>query len=353
MNKIKDFYLKNEKFYEHLIKTALILLLVYVFVMYILELILPFAIGYLLYLILRPVVNKLDKKLKKVNRGLITILSIITFLFIIGFLLYTLGKAIYDQAELFLKSKYYTEQVTDFLDNTIFNIKSAVLLFSKEFSETIVNTIIEGIYSFTSIFLDYAKAISLEVVKALPKFITILIISILSAFFFIKDEEMIIYYYNKILPDDYKKQITKIKNSTGVVTVGYIKAQFILSSITFLICIVGLNLLGNQYAALLSVLVACFDMLPFFGSGFILWPTAFITFLNGDTTKALLTMVLYGTIFLMRQALEPRTLGKQISLHPLFTLLGLYIGVKIFGVGGLIVGPFTVVLVKALLIDEE
>ncbi len=352
MSKIKDLYKKNEKFYDHIAKSLLILGLVYFIVMYILELVLPFVFGYFIFLILRPLVNFIEAK-TKINRGIITILSIITFLFVIGSLLFYLGKAVYDQAELFLSSKYYTDQLLEFFDNTLFNIKNVFVVFSREFSETIVNTVIDAIYGLTSTFVEYAKTISIEIVKVLPKAFVILIVSIVSGFFFIKDEKMIQHYYNKVMPQDYKNQISKIKNSTGIVVVGYIKAQFILSSITFTICIIGLNLLSNKYAVLLSSLIAFFDMLPFFGSGFILWPTAFLTFLNGDTTKALLTLVLYGIIFLMRQFLEPRTLGKQISLHPVFTLLGLYVGVKIFGIGGLIVGPFTVVLIKALLIDDE
>ncbi len=352
MDKIKNLYKKNEKFYEHILKSLLILVFVYFFIMYILELILPFAFGYIIYLILRPLVNYIESKVK-INRGIITIFSILTFLTIIGTIIYYLGIAIYQQAELFLSSKYYTDQILSFFDNTIFNIKNVFVTFSKEVSENIVNTIVDVIYGMISSFVEYAKVISIEAVKVLPKVFVIVIISIVSAFFFIKDESSIIYYYNKIIPQDYKNQVIKVKNSTGLVIVGYIKAQFILSSITFTICIIGLNLLNNQYAVLLSSLIAFFDMLPFFGSGFILWPTALIAFVSGDVTKALFTMVLYGIIFIMRQILEPRTLGKQISLHPVFTLMGLYIGVKIFGIGGLIVGPFTVVLIKALLIDED
>ncbi len=352
MNKIKELYKKNEKFYEHIIKSLVILLVVYVTVFYILELILPFVFGYLIYLVLRHFVNFLEAKLK-MHRGVITIFCLVAFIFLVGSLLYSLGRAIYEQAELFLSSEYYTDQLLSFFDDTIFSIRSAVFTYSKEFSETLVNAIIETAYGLTTTFVEYVKVISIQIVKSLPQFIAITVISIVSSFFFIKDEGKIKYFYNKIMPKDYKNQITKVKNSTGLVIIGYVKAQLILSSVTFLICIVGLNLLQNKYSVLLATAVAFFDMLPFFGSGFILWPTALLTLINGDPTKALLTMVLYGIIFLMRQFLEPRTLGNQISLHPVFTLLGLYVGVKIFGVFGLIVGPFTVVLIKALLIDED
>ncbi len=351
MNRLKDIFYKNEKFNIAILQILLIFLTVYVFVMYILELIAPFVIGYIIYLILRPIVNKLDKKLK-VHRGIISIFSIIIFLTILIGLITYLGKAIYEQAELFLMSKYYTDKLLDFFNSTIFNIRLFFVEYTKQLSENLFNAVINSIYGVTDTFVEYAKVVSFQIVKALPKVVVITVISIISAFFFLKDEEKITNHYHKFFPEGFRASFDKVKNSTGLVAVGYIKAQFILSSITFVIAVTGLTLLDNKYAVLLATLVAFFDMLPFFGAGFILWPTAVITFINGNTTTALLTFVLYGVIFLTRQMLEPRTLGKQISLHPLFTLLGIYVGVKIFGVGGLIVGPLTVVLVKALITEE-
>ncbi len=351
MNRLRELFYRNEKFYLSIIKILLIFITVYVFVMYILELISPFAFGYVIYLILRPIVNKLDDRFK-VHRGVITIFSIFIFITILVGVISYLGRAIYTQAEMFLMSKYYTDTLSEFLNNTIFNIRLFFTAYTQQLGENLLNTIFNSIYSIVDTFVDFARDFSINIVKGLPSVVVIVIISVISAFFFIKDEAKIKKHYNKIFPEGFRLSIEKIKNSTGLVAIGYVKAQIILSSITFLIAITGLSLLDNKYAVLLATLVAFFDMLPFFGAGFILWPTAVITFINGSTTSALLTFVLYGVIFLTRQMLEPRTLGKQISLHPLFTLLGIFVGVKIFGVGGLVVGPLTVVLIKALMKEE-
>lgn len=352
MNKIRELYLKNEKFYEQVIRILVILGLVYFFVMYILELILPFAFGYLIYLALRPVVGYLFRK-TKVNRGIITIFCIVTFMFCLGGIFYSLGKAIYEQGQMFLNSKNYTEQLLVFFNEALSSVKNIFFMFQTGYSESIVTSIVNGIYGFIDTMLEYGKKFSIEIVKVLPKVFAITVLSVISSFFFLKDEEVISYYYRKVFPKSYQDKFDQIKNSTWVVATGYIKAQAILSSITFVICVIGLTIIGNKYTMLMSPFIAFFDMLPVFGAGFILWPTALIYYLNGNTTDAIFVLVLYGIIFLMRQLLEPRTLGKQISLHPLFTLLGVYTGVKIFGPGGLIVGPFTVVLIKALLVDEK
>lgn len=351
MDYFLSLYEKNEKFYKQIIKVMIILLIVYIFINYIFRLVVPFLIGYLIYLCLRPVVNYIDNKFK-VNRGLIAIFSIMIFITIVVGLVFSLGIAIYDQAELFLTSKNYSEKIVEFFDETVFSIKNTFVLFSNNIGEDILSMIIDAVYGITNSLITVAKDISLSIVSGLPNFIAILIISIISSFFFLKDEALIIASYNRFFPESISKHISKVKNSTGLVALGYIKAQFILSSVTFIIGFIGLNILQNQYAILLSVALAFFDMLPFFGAGFILWPTAFIYYLIGNTSFAITTMVLYAIIFVVRQILEPRTLGKQISLHPVFTLAGLFIGVKVFGMEGIIVGPLTVVLIRAFLIDD-
>lgn len=351
MNRLREIFYKNEKFYLSILKILIIFTTVYIFVMHILELISPFAFGYLIYLILRPIVNKLDDKYK-IHRGIISIICICIFLTILICLISYLGKAIYDQAQLFLMSKYYTDTFGDFLNSTIFNIKLFFTAYTQQLSENLLNTLINSIYSAMDTIVAVARDYSIKIVKGFPSVIVIVVISVISAFFFLKDEAKIKKHYDNIFPYGFRASVEKVKNSTGLVAVGYVKAQIILSSITFMIAITGLTLLENKYAVLLATFVAFFDMLPFFGAGFVLWPTAVVIFINGNTTTALLTFVLYGVIFLTRQMLEPRTLGRQISLHPLFTLLGIFVGVKIFGVGGLVIGPLTVVLVKALMTEE-
>ena len=87
--------------------------------------------------------------------------------------------------------------------------------------------------------------------------------------------------------------------------------------------------------------------MPFFGSGFILWPGAIIHLLTGNTFLAIGYMVLYASIQVMRQILQPKILGTQIGLHPLLTLFSMYFGFQCIGVIGLIIGPIIAVILKA------
>ena len=62
-------------------------------------------------------------------------------------------------------------------------------------------------------------------------------------------------------------------------------------------------------------------------------------------------MVLYAFITVMRQFIEPKLVAGQLGLPPFITIIGMYIGVKLFGFIGLFAVPLTIIFIK-LLNDE-
>ena len=121
-----------------------------------------------------------------------------------------------------------------------------------------------------------------------------------------------------------------------------------LLGITFLILNVGLLVLRVRYPLLAALAITVVDALPVFGTGTILIPWALVLFLRGQTKTGVGLVVLYGAAALSRQALEPRLVGKQVGLNPVLTLLALYTGYRLLGVGGMIVFPITAMLLKQI-----
>ena len=48
---------------------------------------------------------------------------------------------------------------------------------------------------------------------------------------------------------------------------------------------------------------------------------------------------------LTRELLEPKLIGKRIGIAPVFMLLAVYAGVKLFGVGGIVKGPLALIVI--------
>ena len=75
-------------------------------------------------------------------------------------------------------------------------------------------------------------------------------------------------------------------------------------------------------------------------------PWAITSAVNGDLNLGIALFVLYVIILVVRQLLEPRIVGKNIGIHPIFTLIAMYTGFKISGLIGLIIGPIILIILQ-------
>ena len=175
-------------------------------------------------------------------------------------------------------------------------------------------------------------------------FLMVLLFALLSAFFFLKDEDRIVDIILLHRGDNFIKNVLMFRDTVSAALGGYIRAQLLLMSLTFIILSVFLLLFGVNYALLVALGIAFMDALPIFGTGFILLPWALYEFLTGGNALGFGLVALYGVCSLTRQILEPKILSSQIGLHPLLTLAGVFAGFKLFGVLGLIAGPLLVLI---------
>ena len=120
---------------------------------------------------------------------------------------------------------------------------------------------------------------------------------------------------------------------------GWLKAQLRLSGVTFLLAGAAFLLLRVPQALLWAGLVAVVDAFPILGTGTVLVPWSIFSFLQRDHVMAFGLLILYGATALTRSVLEPRLLGRQLGLDPLVTLIALYAGYRLWGIGGMLMAP--------------
>ena len=109
--------------------------------------------------------------------------------------------------------------------------------------------------------------------------------------------------------------------------------------ITFSELFSALLVMGYRYAFLIALGTAVIDILPVLGTGTVLIPWAVITLLAGDTVRGVALLCVYAGMTVVRQVLEPRIVGKYIGLPPLAALACMYLGLRLFGVPGLVLFP--------------
>ena len=86
---------------------------------------------------------------------------------------------------------------------------------------------------------------------------------------------------------------------------------------------------------------------PYLGVGIVLIPWSLYAFMSGDLTLGIGLTVLYSIILIVRQIMEPKVLASSVGLDPLAALLGMFVGLKLFGILGLIIGPVSLVILDA------
>jgi sporulation integral membrane protein YtvI len=180
----------------------------------------------------------------------------------------------------------------------------------------------------------------------IPLILMSVFLCLISAFFFTKDKKLIGDTIMKSLPEQLKTRLRAIQKGLLAAIGGYVRAQLTIMSVVASISILGLTILKYPYAVIMALVIALFDSMPMIGTGLVFWPWAIMNLLSGNYAFAIGLIIINAACFLARQLLEPKVLGQQIGLHPLLVLMGIYVGLKVFGIFGLFIGPVLLVIAK-------
>lgn len=179
---------------------------------------------------------------------------------------------------------------------------------------------------------------------ALPGILLFFSMFILATFFFTKDYILIINFIHEIFPERFLQKIDKLKKPLVRGFSSYLKAQLILMSITAALVSVSLWIVGMDYPLVWGIVCGLVDGLPFLGTAIILVPWAIISLLYGDIYSFTSLIIVQALTFVVRQLAEPKIVSLQIGIHPIFTLISVYIGLKYFGIFGVIFAPMLTLL---------
>lgn len=311
-----------------------------------LSIFLPFILGYLFSLLINPLADKLQNRLK-LPRGISAILVIILTVGIVGGILtgviwkivsevrslYSQYPKIYNDAVALWESisDKYSKLYTVMPDN----FKSLFDNFGSQISETVT-----GFFGKTPV-VERAGNFA----KSLPGMFIALIVFFLSLYFMVTDAKLVSKKIHEIVPSVVLERLADIRTELKKYMGGYVRAQCIIMTVVFCILFIGLTILQKDYALLIAIGIAVLDALPFFGSGAALWPWALVSFLSGSVKSGVGLVIIYLIIILTRQTIEPKLVSSKIGLHPILTLMSMYVGYRTFSIGGMILGPITLMIV--------
>lgn len=336
-----------------IIFVVLFFLSLFIFFNYVLTYVAPFLIAYFLFLILNPLADLLTIKLK-FPRWFSSFVCILLVIFLVSFVGTSLFARIITEGQSFATNiPKIIEDSTSIIEKLQQQSYNLINLIPEDFKKATSDLFSNFASSLTSSVGTFFKNMSLNVFTKVPQIFMGIVFTLLSCFFMLSDKDLLTEKYLNKTPYWIKKNQRLIKKGVFSALIGYVKAQLIIMSVVATIVIISLSLLRYPYALLIGLVIAVIDALPIFGAGFILWPWGLTALIAGNYSEAIWIFSTYGIVFLTRQFLEPRVLGKQIGVHPILSLMSIYIGLKVYGGFGFILGPITLILLKTVIESED
>jgi len=300
----------------------------------------PFVVGWIIAMIANPLVHFLEKKVRIVRKHGSAIV-IVTVLVLVISLLYFLVYAFIKQSTGFISSipeMYETasEELQKAIDGWRINVSFL--------SGNTVDGIVDKIGGFIDKFADDVMSSNLTVsnagmvVKSVAEGLLMTVITILLCFFLTAEHDNLIKVYKDKMPAKVKKTYKLVMDNIIYALVGYLKAQFKIMVCVFIILAIGFLVLGVEYALLIAFIVSFIDFLPVFGAGAVIWPWCVYDLIMGNYVEAIVIFALYIVCQGVRQFLQPKMVADSIGLSPLATLFFMFIGYRVSGIIGMIIG---------------
>ena len=240
--------------------------------------------------------------------------------------------------------------ISDMASNAIEN---ALTYLSRFFDAATIDTIRENTYSVVenlggNLFdiFQYLAGSLLSMLSSIPMVIFYIIAVIMSGYYFITDgRSMMRFFANNIKNRRFRMRTLRLLDRLSFTLFRVLGGYMVLLIITFIESWIVFKIAGVKYAAIFAFLPAFLDFLPVLGIRATMLPMMVYVTAQGNYTALIVLIVGMTLMTIIRQTIEPRILGKSLNLHPLATILGMIIGVYVWGALGFLIGPVCMIVV--------
>ena len=182
-----------------------------------------------------------------------------------------------------------------------------------------------------------------------PRLFLFLLVTLISLVYFSLDYDKISAFVKSYLPKNLSELLSRLRSSIVLVLKKYVLSYSLILMITYATLLVGLLLLGVEHAAVVAFFIALLDVLPIIGVGTVLIPWSIYELAIGDSALGIGLILLFLANAVIRQISEPKIVGKSLDLHPIITLITLYVGYALFGLWGMLLLPVAAVCISTAL----
>lgn len=181
-----------------------------------------------------------------------------------------------------------------------------------------------------------------------PDFFIFFIVFLVAVYLFTLSLPSMKSSFLSMFEDKSRLQVEDILISLRKSVFGFLRAQLLLSVITYVISFIGLLIIGTGYPLAIALLIVVVDILPILGTGSVLVPWALYQLAIGDVFTGVGLLLLFVVITVVRRIVEPKILGDAVGIGALSALISLYVGYELVGLIGVFLGPIVVIVFMAM-----
>lgn len=330
---------------KRVLTTALVLLALILISIYILPISIPLIIGLLTAIFLEPFVGFVQKRFKWRRKNAVLTVFVL-FLLIVSAVLY------WTVTQLIGRIIQFSKMVPDYI-NSLSDMWEEIQSFFLRSTEEMPVEVISSFETELAQFLDGIREWVLTIVNydtvtnlltGIPSFLVSFIVFLIALFLFMLELLNLREMLFKRLKESTAEKVRFMAARLNNVIFGFLKAQFLVSVIIFIVSLIALLFIAPEYAIVMSLVIWIIDFIPILGSIIVLTPWFIYQFIIGDVYQGTQLAILALVLLIIRRTVEPKVMGTQIGLSPLATLIAMYIGLQLFGVLGFFIGPLIVIL---------
>ena len=328
-------------------------LLAFGFIHFLLGPLTPFIIAFTVAALLQGLMRWVEQRWTKIPHGVVaTVLTVLSYVLLLGLvllLLVGLFSAAIDWASDL--PDYFTETITPWLEEGGANILGFVYMLDPSMGQYLQEMLPDALSAMGTVIMDFSVNLvswASSVGTKLPGAMLAVVVCVIATAFLSRDYAYISSSILSVFPERAQVMLRQAKTAIVKILGNFARSYVLILFITFLEIWIGLEIINFENAIVIAAIIAVFDILPIVGSGMVLLPWTIFKFVQGDVGKGIGLLILYLWVVIARQVIEPRIVSKRVGLHPLSTLLFMWMGLKIFGGVGMLALPICVLILKDL-----
>ena len=342
----------KEKIYNLLIYSLGLLsfgAVIYVVLKYLLPLLIPFIIAWLLVALTKGGAESLADKMhvpRKVVRLISSLCAVLVLALGLGLILWRSTAALFR----FLSDIVESNGVLSLLEELLSSERPILGNLIPDELAALVGNSIDGLISSA---MSAVGGLATHLVSGLPTAFLFLLVTIISIVYFALDYESIQSFVLRTLPKSLSGRLSDLRRGVLSVMGKYLRSYALIMLITYITLFLGLLILRVEHSPIIALLIAFLDVLPVIGVGTVILPWSLISFALGDKFLGIGLILLFVVNAVLRQLIEPRIVGKSLNLHPIVSLGAIYLGYALFGFAGLLILPLIAVSLSAFLSNSK